>query len=117
LRAETAQFGARTHAAGEVMLAFFNMLSPWHILLFLVVALLLFGNRLPEVARSLGKAVTEFKKGLRDVHKELDREDIDDVPPKRRLHPPAEEQNEPAAAEHPQEEKEAEPADSSKTGD
>jgi sec-independent protein translocase protein TatA len=33
----------------------------------LVVALLLFGRRLPEVGRSLGKGLVEFKKGLKDV--------------------------------------------------
>jgi sec-independent protein translocase protein TatA len=31
-----------------------------------VVAVLLFGNRLPEVGRSLGKGLIEFKKGLRE---------------------------------------------------
>lgn len=31
-----------------------------------VVLLLLFGNRLPGVMRSLGKSLTEFKKGLDD---------------------------------------------------
>lgn len=30
----------------------------------LLVALLLFGNRLPSVMRSLGQSVTEFKKGM-----------------------------------------------------
>jgi len=30
------------------------------------IALLLFGSRLPSVARSLGKGITEFKKGLKD---------------------------------------------------
>lgn len=43
-------------------------LSPMHLLVILVVALLLFGNRLPEVARSLGRAFNEFKRGLRDVN-------------------------------------------------
>lgn len=37
------------------------------ILVILVVALLLFGDRLPTVARSLGKSVNEFKKGLKDI--------------------------------------------------
>ncbi len=30
------------------------------------VLLLLFGNRLPSVMRSLGVGITEFKKGIRD---------------------------------------------------
>ncbi|MEK6677146.1 MAG: twin-arginine translocase TatA/TatE family subunit [Planctomycetota bacterium] len=36
------------------------------------VALLIFGRRLPDVARSFGKSIIEFKKGLRDVHDEID---------------------------------------------
>lgn len=38
----------------------------WQIVIILVVVLLLFGNRLPETMRSLGKSVTEFKKGVRE---------------------------------------------------
>ncbi|WP_010587084.1 twin-arginine translocase TatA/TatE family subunit [Schlesneria paludicola] len=37
-----------------------------------IIALLLFGKKLPEVARSLGKGVIEFKKGLRSIEDELD---------------------------------------------
>jgi sec-independent protein translocase protein TatA len=36
------------------------------------VALLIFGNRLPGVMRSLGKSVTEFKKGVSGIEEELD---------------------------------------------
>ena len=32
-----------------------------------VIAVLLFGKRLPEIARSLGKGVVEFKKGVRGI--------------------------------------------------
>lgn len=32
-----------------------------------IVALLIFGKRLPEVGRSLGKGIVEFKKGLQDT--------------------------------------------------
>jgi sec-independent protein translocase protein TatA len=31
----------------------------------MLVVLLLFGNRLPSVMRSLGSGITEFKKGIR----------------------------------------------------
>ena len=37
-----------------------------------IIALLLFGKKLPEVARSLGKGVVEFKKGLRGIEDDLD---------------------------------------------
>jgi sec-independent protein translocase protein TatA len=38
------------------------------ILLILVIALLIFGAaRLPEIGHSLGKALSEFKKGMRDL--------------------------------------------------
>ncbi len=39
-----------------------------------VIALLLFGNRLPSVMRSLGQGVTEFKRGLSDVQKDVEKE-------------------------------------------
>ncbi len=38
-----------------------------------IVAVLLFGKRLPEVARSLGQSYHQFREGLRDVQTELDR--------------------------------------------
>lgn len=36
-----------------------------------IIALLLFGSRLPEVARSMGKSLTEFKKGIQGVQDEF----------------------------------------------
>ncbi|MFZ5832080.1 MAG: Sec-independent protein translocase subunit TatA/TatB [Planctomycetota bacterium] len=38
-----------------------------------VVALLLFGNRLPSVMRSLGSGINEFKRGLNDVQAEIEK--------------------------------------------
>ncbi len=51
-----------------------NLGSPMHWLVIGIVALLLFGNRLPEVARSIGRAMNEFKRGLREVDTDLDQE-------------------------------------------
>ena len=45
----------------------------FELMILLVVALLLFGKRLPEVARSLGKGITEFKKGVHGIEDEIDR--------------------------------------------
>lgn len=44
--------------------------GPAQMLIFLVVILLLFGNRLPDTMRSLGKSVTEFKKGVKEGNEE-----------------------------------------------
>ncbi len=38
--------------------------DPWTYALVALVALLLFGKRLPEVGRSLGKGIAEFKKNV-----------------------------------------------------
>jgi sec-independent protein translocase protein TatA len=46
-------------------------LSPAHVLIFGIIAILLFGNRLPTVARSLGRSLTEFKKGMSDLEQEF----------------------------------------------
>ena len=37
-----------------------------------IVAVLLFGKRLPEVAKSLGKSYNEFRKGLSDIQSSVD---------------------------------------------
>jgi len=42
-------------------------LGPTELIIFAFVVLLLFGNRLPSVMRSLGKGVVEFKKGVSGV--------------------------------------------------
>ncbi len=55
----------------QVVRAIFN-LGPWEIVLILLVILLLFGaKRLPELARSLGKGITEFKGALNETTKEI----------------------------------------------
>jgi len=59
----------------------FWMPGPWEIAIIAVVALLLFGRRLPEVGRSLGKGIVEFKKGLRDVQDEVNKASNDVAKP------------------------------------
>lgn len=47
-------------------------LSPTHIILVAVVVLLLFGaQRIPQLMRSLGSGMNEFKRGLREGEKAL----------------------------------------------
>ncbi|HEX3659748.1 MAG TPA: twin-arginine translocase TatA/TatE family subunit [Pirellulales bacterium] len=54
-------------------------LNPMELMIVGVVAVLLFGNKLPSVARSLGKSVTDFKKGMSGIEEEF-RNGGDDSP-------------------------------------
>lgn len=44
----------------------FGIPGGWEWILILAVVLVLFGNRIPGVARSLGSGINEFKKGLKE---------------------------------------------------
>ncbi|NLY00411.1 MAG: twin-arginine translocase TatA/TatE family subunit [Rhodopirellula sp.] len=45
--------------------------GPIELLIVGVIAVFLFGTRLPEVGRSLGKGLVEFKKGIREIEDEI----------------------------------------------
>src|SRR5262245_46148160 len=45
--------------------AILGMTGPWEFVVILLVILVLFGNRLPSMARNLGRSMTEFKKGVK----------------------------------------------------
>lgn len=45
----------------------FVSLGPVELVVIGGIALLLFGNRLPSVMRSLGQGITEFKRGMHEV--------------------------------------------------
>ncbi len=47
-------------------------LGPLEMMIVMGIAVMLFGKRLPEVGRSLGKGIVEFKKGLRGIEEGFD---------------------------------------------
>jgi sec-independent protein translocase protein TatA len=56
------------------MIAPFAMLGVQELWPIAIVVLVLFGaKRLPEMARSMGQGIKEFKKGLREIDEEDDR--------------------------------------------
>ncbi len=64
------------------MLAFFAP-GPWQRVILLVIILLLFGNRIPDVAKSLGKGITEFKKGVKAGEEDDDDDEEEELPKKK----------------------------------
>ena len=46
--------------------------GPFEIIIIAMIVLLLFGNRLPGVMRSMGQGIVEFKKGVRGIENEVD---------------------------------------------
>jgi len=52
------------------------------LLVVLAVAMLLFGRRLPEIGKSVGRTITEFKKGLSATTEEINKAaQADPAPP------------------------------------
>lgn len=49
-----------------------GLFSPTHIFVILIIGILFFGKRLPEMGRSLGKGIVEFKKGLKGLEDEFE---------------------------------------------
>src|SRR3954465_3219465 len=53
------------------LFAFFN-LGAQEMIILLVIGVLLFGRKLPEVGKYLGKGIVEFKKGLKGIEDETE---------------------------------------------
>jgi sec-independent protein translocase protein TatA len=53
-------------------IAFLEMPGGGEWLIIMFIGLLVFGRRLPDVARSLGKSINEFKKGMREFQDSAD---------------------------------------------
>ena len=51
-----------------------------------IIGLLFFGKRLPEVGRSLGKGIVEFKRGIKGIEDEVS-QSVDDPTPQRQALP------------------------------
>jgi sec-independent protein translocase protein TatA len=67
------------------MFAFIGQLGFWEIAIILIVGVVLFGRRLPDVGRYLGKGIVEFKKGLKGIE-----DDVETVSSANNYQPPAE---------------------------
>ena len=57
--------------------AFFNHINGPEIFIIGAVLLLFFGNRLPSVMRSLGKGISEFKKGMKEIENPSDQDKLE----------------------------------------
>ena len=62
-----------TDHVSQILLAF-GMPSGWEWMALVVIGLLVFGRRLPEVGRSVGKSIVEFKKGIKGIEDEIETE-------------------------------------------
>jgi len=77
-------------------------IGPYEIILILLIVLLVFGGkRIPELARSLGRAAHEFKKAKAEIEQEgqelVDVAEKTDETDHRASQPPAEKDSEPRA--------------------
>ncbi len=61
----------------ETMIILFSFGMPEILLIALVVLLLFGGAKIPELMRGIGKGVSEFKKGMKDVENEIKNTDTD----------------------------------------
>lgn len=52
-------------------LAFLSMPGGWEWIVILILGLLFFGRKLPEVGRAFGKTIVEFKKGMASIDEEV----------------------------------------------
>jgi len=54
-------------------LAMFGLPGGTEWIVIAILGLLIFGKRLPEVGKSLGRSIVEFKKGLRGIEDDMDK--------------------------------------------
>lgn len=57
------------------LLSFISLPGGMEWIVILVIGLLIFGRKLPDVGRGLGQGIREFKRGLKDVEDDVKRDD------------------------------------------
>jgi sec-independent protein translocase protein TatA len=80
------------------LFGFIGLDSPLHWLILAVIGILLFGKRLPEVGRSLGKGIVEFKKGLKGLEDDVETHASTSRPETPAIEPPRPPQRVPTTA-------------------
>lgn len=71
------------------LFAFIGSMGWPEIMVIMVIGVLLFGRRLPEVGRYLGKGIVEFKKGIKGVEDDIEPSGPSNYPPPEPPKPPA----------------------------
>lgn len=66
-----------------------SMPGGWEWIIILAIGLLIFGRRLPEVGRSLGKGIVEFKKGVKGIEEEINSASDEPAKPKPQIEAPS----------------------------
>lgn len=66
----------------------FGMPDLPELLIIALIGLLFFGKRLPEVGRSIGKTIVEFKKGMKDVEEDIHNSSASTMTPPPTITPP-----------------------------
>lgn len=61
----------------ETLIILFSLGMPEIVLIALIVLLLFGGSKIPELMRGIGKGVSEFKKGVKDIENEIKNTDSD----------------------------------------
>ncbi|MEQ9616519.1 MAG: twin-arginine translocase TatA/TatE family subunit [Phycisphaerales bacterium] len=73
--------------SSTVVIAFMGLPGGMEWVLILLLGLLLFGRRLPQVGRSVGETVVEFRKGIKGIEDDID--DSSDKPAKKKIEAPS----------------------------
>ena len=55
----------------SALFAFLGLPAPTQVIVLLVLAVLLFGQNLPQVARTLGQKLADFRRGMRHIEDEI----------------------------------------------